>query len=81
MNVINLAVIGFPLVIVVIVMIGFYKVMVKKKNVSLFYTPFDQITGQTSVEFHEEQEVIAEDDDQGDDKDKNKAKIILRKNS
>lgn len=78
MNVINLAVVGFPLVIVVIVMIGFYKVMVKKKSVSLFYTPFDQVTGQTSVEFHEEKEVLAEDDDQGDDKDKNKDKIILR---
>ena len=35
-----------------------------------FYTPFDQITGQTGIEFHEEQENPAEDEDLGEDKDR-----------
>lgn len=36
------------------------------------YTPFDYITGQSSVEFHEEKQEKEEDDDQGDDKEKNR---------
>ncbi|QED46270.1 DUF3951 domain-containing protein [Cytobacillus dafuensis] len=70
MNPMELMAIGFPAVIVIIVMISFYKVFVKKRSVTPFYTPFDQITGQTGVEFHEEQEILAEDEDRGDDKDK-----------
>lgn len=42
---------------------GFFKVFIKKKGASLFYTPFDEITGQTEVEFHEKQEILAEDED------------------
>lgn len=72
MNPLDVAAIGFPSVIVILVLIGFYKVFVKKASVTPFYTPFDQITGQTSVEFHEEQEILAEDEDKGDDKNKNK---------
>ncbi|MFD1736719.1 DUF3951 domain-containing protein [Bacillus salitolerans] len=74
MNPLDLMTIGFPIVIVILVFIGFYKVFVKKRNITPFYTPFDEITGQTEVAFHEEQEVLAEDEDQGDDKDKNKGK-------
>jgi hypothetical protein len=55
-----------------LVLISFYKVFVKKKSVTPFYTPFDQITGQTGVEFHEEQEILAEDEDQGDGKNRKK---------
>ncbi|WP_409345825.1 DUF3951 domain-containing protein [Paenibacillus sp. MBLB4367] len=36
------------------------------------YTPFDQATGQTNIEFHEQKEEKEEDNDQGDDKDKRK---------
>jgi len=36
------------------------------------YTPFDHITGQTSVEFHEEKDEEEEEAGQGDDKNKNK---------
>ncbi|WP_019240246.1 MULTISPECIES: DUF3951 domain-containing protein [Bacillus] len=63
---------GLPLTIVIIVLIGFYKMFVKKKNITAFYTPFDHITGQTVTEFHEEQKVIVEDEEQGDGKRKNK---------
>lgn len=70
MNPMSLAVIGFPVTIVILVLVGFYKVFIKKKSVTPFYTPFDEITGQSAVSFHDEQEILAEDEDQGDDKDK-----------
>lgn len=54
MNLIDLMAAGFPLAIVILVLIGFYKVFVKKKSVQPFYTPFDEITGQSEVEFHED---------------------------
>ncbi len=44
--------------------------MIKNREIpDSLYTPFDYITGQTTVEFHEEKEVTKEEDDQGDDKD------------
>jgi Ni,Fe-hydrogenase I cytochrome b subunit len=61
---------GFPVVVIVLVVISLYKVFVKKKSATPFYTPFDEITGQTEVLFHEEQEVHLEDPGQGDDKDR-----------
>jgi hypothetical protein len=61
---------GLPTIIFIIVLISFYKLFVQKKNVTPFYTPFDEITGQSQVEFHVEQEVLAIDEDQGDDIDK-----------
>jgi hypothetical protein len=67
----NIAAIGLPLAIVILVLIGFYKVFVKKRNITAFYTPFDEITGQTEVVFHEEQEILAQGEDKGDDKNKN----------
>ena len=70
MNSIEFAAAGFPIAIFLLVLISFYKVFVKKKSVTPFYTPFDQITGQTGIEFHEEQEILAEDEDLGNDKDR-----------
>lgn len=70
MSPLDIAAISLPVIFIIIVFIGFYKVFIKKKTVTPFYTPFDQITGQTSVEFHKEQEILVEDEDQGDDKDK-----------
>lgn len=58
---------GLPIIIFMIVLFSFYKVFVKKKSVTPFYTPFDEITGQSQVEFHVEQEILAVDEDQGDD--------------
>ena len=37
---------------------------------SAFYTPFDEITGQTPIAFHEEQHVVEEDEGEADGKDK-----------
>lgn len=72
MSLTNLMPLGIAGAIVILVLIGFYKVFVKKKNVTPFYTPFDEITGQSPIGFHEEQVILAEDEDQGDDKDKNR---------
>lgn len=69
-----LATIGLPLTIVILVIIGFYKLFIKKKRITSFYTPFDNITGQTISEFHEEQKVLVCDDEDGD----GKKKITLR---
>ena len=67
-----LATIGLPLTIVILVIIGFYKLFIKKKRIT-FYTPFDNITGQTISEFHEEQKVlVSEDEDEDEDGDGNK---------
>jgi len=78
MNPMDIMAIGFPSVIVILVIIGFYKLFVKKKSVTPFYTPFDEITGQSEVAFHEEQEILAEDEEQGDDKDKNIRKRLSK---
>jgi len=64
---------GLPTVIFIFVLIMFYKAFIKKKTIATpFYTPFDEITGQSQVEFHVEQEIIVVDEDQGDDKDRNR---------
>jgi hypothetical protein len=67
-NILNLAALGLPLVIFIIVLIGFFKMFVLKKNITANYTPFDEITGQSPIVFHQEHEVIAEDEDQGEGK-------------
>ncbi|HDR4715201.1 DUF3951 domain-containing protein [Bacillus cereus] len=68
-----LATIGLPLTIVILVIIGFYKLFIKKKRITFFYTPFDNITGQTISEFHEEQKVlVSEDEDEDGDGNKKK---------
>lgn len=66
---------GLPIIIFIIVVISFYQVFVKKKSVTPFYTPFDEITGQSQVEFHVEQEILAVDEDQGDDIKKKRKKF------
>ncbi|WP_342433519.1 DUF3951 domain-containing protein [Neobacillus sp. FSL H8-0543] len=70
MNPMDVLAIGFPTVIVILVMISFYKVFVKKKGLTPTFTPFDEITGQSEIEFHEEHNILAEDEDESDDKDK-----------
>lgn len=75
MNPLHVAALGLPIAIVILTLIGFYKLFIKKKNITAFYTPFDQIMGQTTVEFHQEQQVVEEDEGEGDDKDKNDKKM------
>ncbi|AWB44558.1 DUF3951 domain-containing protein [Paenibacillus sp. CAA11] len=56
-----------------IVLIGLivFKMIRKKRIPDIYYTPFDYITGQSTIEFHEEKEDEEQDNDQGDDLDKN----------
>ncbi|MBO9129356.1 DUF3951 domain-containing protein [Bacillus sp. 165] len=68
MHALDLAAIGLPLAIVVLTLIGFYKVFIQKRRITAYYTPFDHITGHSLSPFHEEQEVIAVDEDQGNGK-------------
>ncbi|PFJ08463.1 hypothetical protein COD67_08075 [Bacillus cereus] len=39
-----LAIIRLPLTIVILVIIGFSKLFIRKKNITSFYTPFANIT-------------------------------------
>ncbi|MGM0923718.1 MAG: DUF3951 domain-containing protein [Bacillota bacterium] len=68
---VNLAVISLQ-IIIILVFIGLYKNFVKKQPVTTYYTPFDEITGQAPVAFHEEKYMQEDEDGQGDDKNKNK---------
>jgi len=55
--------------------IVFFKILRKRKLPNHYYTPFDNISGHTTVEFHEEKEEHEDEDDQGDDKDKFRFKL------
>lgn len=57
--------------IIVLLTIIICKMIAGKAIPSSDYTPFDQITGNTPIEFHEEKQEKEEKDEQGDDKDKN----------
>jgi hypothetical protein len=69
---VNLAVITFPIIIIILVFIGLYKIFVKKQTVTTYYTPFDEITCQAPVAFHEEKYMQEDEGGQSDDKNKNK---------
>ncbi|SFK81542.1 Protein of unknown function [Paenibacillus sp. 1_12] len=56
--------------IVALLLIITYKIITGKKIPNSDYTPLDYITGQTTVEFHEEKKEKEQKDQQGDDKDK-----------
>ncbi len=60
-----------PLSVTLLIIIAWIKIFKKKRSPSLFYTPFDEITGQTEVEFHEEQEIPAVDEETGDEPERN----------
>jgi hypothetical protein len=51
------------------------KILRRRQLPTSHYTPFDYITGHTTVEFHEEREEKEDEDDQGDDKDKFRYKL------
>ncbi|OOR22891.1 MULTISPECIES: DUF3951 domain-containing protein [Bacillus] len=46
------------------------KLFIKKKRIISFYTPFDNITGQITSAFHEEQNVLVSENEDGDGKKK-----------
>lgn len=68
------------LIVPIIGLLGIIVVkMIKNKQLpDSRYTPFDYITGQSNVQFHEEKEAKQEEDDQGDDKNKNRKKLRIR---
>lgn len=59
---------GITNLLLVIIII---KVLLTRKLPSNNYTPFDYVTAQSLVEFHDEKKEIEENADHGDDKDKN----------
>lgn len=67
LNAVGMTIVGVAVFILIIVVA--YKMFVKKQSIdsSNAYTPFDYITGQTSHEFHEEDELVqeSEDEDEG----------------
>jgi Protein of unknown function (DUF3951) len=60
----------FAFALIVLIAVITFKIIKNKELPSNSYTPFDYITGQSNVEFHEEKEEKEEDNAKGDDKDK-----------
>lgn len=66
---------GFSGIMILLIAFIAIKVLTNKKLPDNNYTPFDYITAQTNIEFHEEKEEREESSDKGNDKDKNQKKI------
>jgi len=64
----------FTVLVVCIIGIIAYKIIKNRTLPDNNYTPFDYITAQTTVEFHEEKDEKEEESKQGDDKEKNNKK-------
>ncbi|MCJ8012423.1 DUF3951 domain-containing protein [Paenibacillus sp. KQZ6P-2] len=75
MNAILFLMFSFTVILIALIGIIAFKIVKKKQLPDCYYTPFDYITGQTTVEFHEEKEEEEEENGQGDDKDKNLKKL------
>ncbi|MGX1265268.1 hypothetical protein RKD55_003072 [Rossellomorea marisflavi] len=56
-----------PLSVTALLLVAGFKCFKRKQVPPLFYTPFDEITGQSGVEFHEEQDIPAEDEESGEE--------------
>lgn len=52
MQLFNVVAISLQVVIAIILITVIVKVLIKKKGINVFYTPFDQITGHMNREFH-----------------------------
>ncbi|WP_239617306.1 DUF3951 domain-containing protein [Cohnella mopanensis] len=71
----GIASISIFIIFVLLLGIAILKKLSKLPTSHYNYTPFDNITGHSSVEFHEEKEEHEDEDDQGDDKDKFRYKL------
>ncbi|MCG7407304.1 DUF3951 domain-containing protein [Paenibacillus sp. ACRRX] len=71
MDIVPFMILSLIVPIIAILVIISLKIIRGRALPSNDYTPFDYITGQSSVEFHEEKQEKEEEDDEGDDKDKN----------
>ncbi|QJD87470.1 DUF3951 domain-containing protein [Cohnella herbarum] len=69
------ALISVFIIFTLLIGIVIFKKLSKLSTSHYNYTPFDNITGHSSVEFHEEKEEHEDEDDQGDDKDKFRYKL------
>ncbi|MFP5202905.1 MULTISPECIES: DUF3951 domain-containing protein [Bacillus] len=76
MFIISGVLLSFMLLIVVLIVVILFKRIILGKSIGVYYTPFDNITGNTSIEFHEEQNEEENEDDQGNDKDENNGEIF-----
>ncbi|WP_350020191.1 MULTISPECIES: DUF3951 domain-containing protein [Bacillaceae] len=63
---ITLLLIGALTVVPIVIVVG--KTLIIRKFPNNYYTPFDYISAQTTEEFHEEKEEIAEENKDGDSK-------------
>ncbi|WP_079526526.1 DUF3951 domain-containing protein [Halobacillus hunanensis] len=68
LNSIGLLIVGVAVFILIIIVA--LKIFIKKKPVDSSYTPFDYITGQTDKEFHENEEITVEENEDNDRKEK-----------
>lgn len=71
MNIFIFSMCSFAGLLTALIGIIVFKIIKKKNLPNSYYTPFDYITGQTNVEFHEEKEEEEQENGLGDDKDKN----------
>lgn len=52
------------IILITLILVVVFKMFVKKKKpTQISYTPFDYITGQSDEEFHEEEQVVTDKDD------------------
>ncbi|WP_151735809.1 DUF3951 domain-containing protein [Paenibacillus tengchongensis] len=71
MNLVQFLLVGAFGIVNILLGIIIIKILLTRKLPSNNYTPFDYITAQSPVEFHDEKKEIEENADHGDDKDKN----------
>ncbi|MEI4830614.1 DUF3951 domain-containing protein [Bacillus sp. FJAT-53711] len=70
MFILTIGVVMFTMFLFFIIGLTTYKMFVQKVTPQIYYTPFESITAQSPVEFHEEKDDREESADYGKDKDR-----------
>jgi hypothetical protein len=65
MFILTIGVVMFTMFLFFIIGLTTYKMCVQKVTPQIYYTPFESITAQSPIEFHEEQEEREESADEG----------------
>ncbi|MEI2357665.1 DUF3951 domain-containing protein [Mesobacillus zeae] len=60
-----------PIVLLICIVLFKLLFQTQKKSLTIHYLPFDTVTGNTSVTFHEEQNKEEDEAGEGDDKNRN----------
>lgn len=68
MIILAIAVVMFTMLLFVIIGLTTYKMLVQKVTPQIYYTPFDSISAQSHVEFHDEQSEKGSNIDNSKDK-------------